>query len=548
MTHENTPQTNAYEPPLDRTEGAPRKSWRSKTPPVAVRILLAGILVVIFVMRTTGFVGDYAMVNVFTFLGILFGGVILSIWFTFFSGFSIRSRALTWVLAIGAFLLAAFSLRVDHVSGELVPRFRLRWSKKPDELLDRPHELAAKASTKLVTTDSDFWQFLGPHRNGRLDNVQLSHDWSTPPKKVWRQSIGAGWSAFSAADGCAVTLEQRGPEEFVTCYEIETGKLLWAHSTKTRHQTIPGGVGPRSSPTIHDGRVYTLGATGELLCLEGDTGEVVWRDNLLARYGVKESEDEKGIAWGRAGSPLIVDDLVVVPAGGPAAGPHVSLAAFDKGTGSLVWQAGDDQISYSSPVLATLSGVRQILSVNEKTVTAHDPATGKQLWQFSWLGNSTQDTNASQPVPVGNNRVFVSKGYGRGAGLFQIEGTTAADLKVNELWTDRTVLKTKFTNVVQYQDHMYGLSDGVLECVDAATGKRNWKKGRYGQGQILGVDDVLLVQAEDGDVVMVEATPDELRELGRFSALEGITWNNLCLQGKKLLVRNAQEAACYELP
>jgi outer membrane protein assembly factor BamB len=553
MSDNSQTPVNAYQSSSETghsESGATRRTWRRKLPPLSVRILLAGVFIAIVAMRMSNFVGDFAMSNVFTFLGLLFAGVILSVWFTFFSDYSIPLRASIWGLGIAAFVLAVFSLRVDHVSGELVPRFRFKWSKKPDEMLDPPVQAAAKTERQLVSTDTDFWQFLGPQRNARVDHVQLSRDWNaSPPQRIWGpQPIGAGWSAFSAAGGYAVTLEQRGPEEFVTCYDIDSGKVLWAHGTRGRHQTVPGGVGPRSSPTIHNGRVYSLGATGELLCLEGKTGEVVWRDNMLSRFGVKEAEDEKGVAWGRAGSPLIVDDLVVVPAGGPAAGPHVSLVAFHKDTGSLAWQAGDDQISYASPVLATLAGIRQILSVNEKTVTGHDPATGKQLWQFSWLGNSTQDTNASQPVPVGQNRVFVSKGYGRGCAVFEIAGSSADALAANEVWSDRTALKTKFTNVVIYRDHVYGLSDGIFECLELSSGKRAWKKGRYGQGQILGVGDVILVQAESGEVAMVEATPDEYRELGRFAAIEGITWNNLCLQGKRLLVRNATEAACYELP
>ena len=152
------------------------------------------------------------------------------------------------------------------------------------------------------------------------------------------------------------------------------------------------------------------------------------------------------------------------------------------------------------------------------------------------------------PVPVGESRVFVSKGYGRGAALFELKLVSGDELAADEVWSDRTMLKTKFTNVVLHNGYIYGLSDGILECVELASGKRSWKKGRYGQGQILGVGDLILVQAETGDVAMVEATPDEHRELGRFPAIEGITWNNLCLQGRKLLVRNAQEAACYELP
>jgi outer membrane protein assembly factor BamB len=284
-----------------------------------------------------------------------------------------------------------------------------------------------------------------------------------------------------------------------------------------------------------------------LQCLDLATGHVVWRDNLLVRYNVPEGSDDQGIAWGRSGSPLIVDELIVVPAGGPARGKKVSLAAFHAITGDLVWEAGESQISYSSPILTTLANVRQVISVNEADVSGHDPQSGTLLWKFEWTGHSTSDANCSQPVPIGVDRLFVSKGYLKGAALWQLKRSEAGSLRPEELWHEPTVLKTKFTNVVVYQDHVYGLSDGTLECVELAAGQRRWKQGRYGHGQILGVGDLILVLAENGELALVEASPERYRELARIEALPGKTWNNLCLAGNRLFIRNAEEAACYEL-
>ncbi len=250
---------------------------------------------------------------------------------------------------------------------------------------------------------------------------------------------------------------------------------------------------------------------------------------------------------GPRNSPLIVDDLVVVPLGGPAQGPWVSLAAFDKTTGRLAWTGGDCQASYSSPVLATLAGRRQILIVNQDYVSGHDPASGKPLWKHPWPGSSSTNASVSQVVPVPGDRLLLSKAYGGGAKLLQLSTAKRDSWQVTKVWSNSRVLRTKFSNVVVHGDHVYGLSDGVLECVELAGGRRVWKGGRYGQGQILGVDDVLLVQAESGEVVLVEAAPAGHRELGRFAALEGKTWNNPSLYGRFLLVRNAEQAACYEL-
>jgi outer membrane protein assembly factor BamB len=517
-----------------------------------VRLIAAGFVLAIGIVRWFTITGDHAIVNLLTVLFGFLACLTLLVWFLFFSGYSRLFRFASVAGLFVALVVSSRLVRVDQVSGELVPVFRPSWSKRADETLApaRPAEPGAVADLATVTSD-DFPQFLGPQRNNRLDNVELSKDWtSNPPDKgkLWRQPIGAGWSAFAVVNGFAVTLEQRGPEELVTCYDSATGRLIWSHATKTRHYTVPGGIGPRSTPTIHGGRVYALGATGEFVCLQGDTGSVLWRTNLLDRYHVPPGEDEKGVAWGRAGSPLMVDDLVVVPAGGPQKGPWVSLAAFHRETGELVWEGGDQQVSYSSPVLTTIGGVRQIVCVHEKSVAGHDPASGKVLWSMEWPGNSTQDASVSQPVLVGEDRLLLSKGYGRGAALVQLSVQEGGAYSFADIWRDTSLLKTKFTNVVLYQGHVYGLSDGILECVELNSGKRQWKKGRFGQGQILGVRDLLLVQAESGEVVMLSATPTGYDELGRFAAIEGITWNNLSLYGKRLLVRNAEEAAAYELP
>ena len=343
-------------------------------------------------------------------------------------------------------------------------------------------------------------------------------------------------------------VEQRGEDELVTCYEIATGKLLWGHREANRHSTVLGGIGPRSTPTVYDGKVYTLGPSGSLLCLEGATGEVVWQDNLLARYNVPPGQDGMAIAWGRSNSPLVVGDLVVVPAGGPKTGPHVSLAAFNRLTGELAWETGDRQVSYASPTLAMLGDQRMIVIVNQDNVSGHDPETGNVLWQTDWPGSSSANANVSQTSLLSDGRLLLSKGYGVGAALWQLTAGSYGTITASVVWENGAALKTKFTNHVIYQGFVYGLSDGIVECLEIGSGKTQWKKGRYGHGQILLVGDVLLVQAESGEVVMLEPTPDKFREITKFKAIDGKTWNNLCLYGDLLLVRNAEEAACYRLP
>lgn len=505
----------------------------------------AGILVLRSRAEVIGF--DYA--NVATFVLMFLALLTLMPLILLRPNVSLRSR----LLAAAAVLLMMSGplllLRLEGFDGRLMPIVNWRWVPE-SQPLERPPEISADAEhVDLATrTPSDFPQFLGPERHPDLPSIELDRDWeSRPPKLLWRQPIGAGWAGFSVVNGYAVTMEQRGENEVVTCYAVESGDVIWAHAHRARHETVLGGVGPRSTPTIDEGWVYALGATGYLRCLDGATGTLVWSDDLLQRCGVTEEQDLAAISWGRAASPLVVGDLVVVPLGGPPHGPCHSLAAYDKRTGELRWLGGDQQAGYASPSLETLCGLEQIVILNESSVSGHRLEDGSVIWSYPWEGQSNADANCSQAVVLPNDRVLLTNR--KEAELVQVSPTGQGTLQAESVWVGRGKLKTKFTNVIVRNGHIYGLSDGILECVELATGRRCWKErqGDYGHGQILGVGDVILVQAESGQVVMVELNPDRLVELGRLHALSGRTWNNPTLFGSLLLVRNASEAACYRL-
>jgi outer membrane protein assembly factor BamB len=514
---------------------------------------------------------DPAVRNLLT---LIFGFVAVAtawVWVVYFSAFSLRARRWLFFGTIGAIAVAVAMFRIVEFTGSMLPTFAFRWGwLSPDHKLDHL-TLTPKEPIDLATaTADDFPQFLGPERSCWIAGPRLSRDWTaTPPKLLWKQPIGAGWSAFAAVNGHAITMEQRGPEEWVTCYEIETGKPVWGHAIEARHENPLGGVGPRGTPTIHEGRVYALGGTGVLRCLDGGTGKLLWSDDLRQRYGVSAASgfagtilDEVVVQWGRAASPLIVDNLVIVPGGGPA-GEVKNLTAFDKTTGRVVWEAENrkedgtaDQISYASAALANVAGRRQVLIVNESTASGHDPETGQRLWSFPWPGGSSSMASASQAVAIDDRRVLLTKGYGGGAELIELSPGEApaggpgseTELTATSVWKSARSLQTKFTNVVIHGGHAYGLSEGILECVDLTDGKRKWKQGRFDHGQILGVGDLLLVLSESGELSLVELNPARFTKLASQSVLAGKTWNNLCLYGRKLLLRNGQEAACYELP
>jgi outer membrane protein assembly factor BamB len=350
---------------------------------------------------------------------------------------------------------------------------------------------------------------------------------------VWRQPIGLGWSSFAIAHGRAVTQEQRGENELVVCYDPFNGRALWAHTNKVRFSEPLGGDGPRATPTLVSNRVYALGATGILDCFALSDGTLVWSRDTLKEAGASN------LVWGKSSSPLVFNDLVVVSGGD--SGPL--LLAFNKNTGALVWRGGNGSSSYASPVLANVGGRTQILSVNAQSVTGHDPEDGAVLWDYPWPGGFPK---CSQPVAIGPDKVFISAGYGVGCALLQLKAQPDGRLETSEVWKNRN-MKTQFANVAVRDGFIYGLDEGILACVELETGKRRWKDGRYGHGQMLLVEDVLLVQMESGPVALVEANPNAFHEIARTPALKSKTWNNPALTGKYLLVRNDQEAICFEL-
>jgi outer membrane protein assembly factor BamB len=295
-----------------------------------------------------------------------------------------------------------------------------------------------------------------------------------------------------------------------------------------------GGDGPRATPTYHDGRIFALGALGELRCIDAATGATVWRRNIL------EDNGAQNLSWGMAGAPLVVDDKVVVLPGG---GRGRSIAAYAKATGEPVWAALDDQQAYSSPMLATLGGVRQIVFVAAARVAAVTPDAGALLWEFPWP--TDMGINASQPLLLGNDRVFVSSGYGQGAAVFEVVGDRGG-FRTRTIWQNLR-MKNKFTSSHVKDGYIYGLDEAILACVDAATGDLKWKGGRYGYGQTLLAGEHIVVLTEDGQVVLVRATPESHQEVSRFPAIEGKTWNHPVIAGGRLLVRNLREMAAFDI-
>jgi outer membrane protein assembly factor BamB len=464
-------------------------------------------------------------------------------WFFLTPRFSARTRLLGLTALIGLAIVGRFTLRIDGaMNGTGLPAFAWRWS-GPSASGIPATAVPAPSSAPTTTRDPrldlaiDVPQFLGAKRDGTAPNPGLATDWTPQaPRELWRRPVGLGWSAFAVVNGRAYTQEQRDTNELVTAYDLLTGTPIWEHADTTRFVEWQGGDGPRATPTVHEGRVYTMGGTGIFNCLDAVTGKPLWQHSVLVENRLGTN------MWASSASPLIVDDLVVVT-GGTGSGP--TLLAYHRLTGVPAWTSGDDSASYASPVLTTLAGRRVILSNNARSVTAIDPSTGKLLLEHVW--GSPKWPKASQPIVLGDDRIFISGGYGMGCQMVRVQANADGTLKAEQVWKGVS-MKTQFNSPALRDGHLYGLDDGLLACVAADTGKRVWKDGRYGSGQTLLVGDLILVQNERGSVHLCAASPAGFQESGAIAALSSKTWNHPTLAGRILLVRNDREAACYELP
>lgn len=410
---------------------------------------------------------------------------------------------------------------------------------KPDYVAvetHRAHQTNTIATKLAFATNNPapYWtDFRGPRRDGHYTERAILTNWPTGGlKALWRQPIGGGYASFVVANGLAFTIEQRRDREAVTAYDVTTGREVWAHSYPAAFDDDfhMGGEGPRATPTWHDGRVYALGASGDFSCFVAESGQILWQTNILA------ASKADNLMYGMCAAPLIVDGMVILL-------PGRSVVACDALTGRQKWRSLADQAAYMSPMVVQLAGRRQLLVVMARRAVGLDLADGRLLWSYPW--EVSYENNIAQPVLVGTNRLVLSAGYGKGAACLELEESTNG-FSVTEIWRNKN-LKNKFTSSVLHEGHIYGLDEDILVCLDAATGERRWKDGRYGYGQLLLADGHLVILGGDGELALVKASPERRIEVARFPALRGKTWNHPAIAGGRLFVRNAVEMACFEL-
>lgn len=498
---------------------------------LAVGLIVVALAAVPRLLHVSIATGGMGMVFYLYALPVLSLGLVL--WAAASRRLAVRPRRAALVATIFVSCGLWALLRTAGVAGDGNWDFSWRWATTPEQqlLAHASDEPSAQPPAPAGATRSAGWPgFRGPGRNSVISGVHIDTDWSTsPPVELWRRSIGPGWSSFAVHGDLIYTQEQRGDDEVVACYNAVTGEPVWQHRDRERFWEAQAGAGPRATPTLHGGRVYTFGATGILNALDASDGTLLWSRNAASDTGVEIP------GWGFSSSPLVVDDLVIVHAG--------ALAAYDLTSGEPRW-FGPVAGSYSSPQLVTIDGVRQIVMLSGDGTTSVAVTGGTLLWQHPWPGGIVQ------PAVTANGDLLLSAGGltgGLGVRRVAVAHSTSG-WTTEERWTSNR-LKPNFNDFVVHQGHAYGFDGSILACIELAAGERSWKGGRYGNGQLvlLADQDLLLVLSEKGELALVRATPDRFSELARFPAIEGKTWNHPVLVGDLLLVRNGEQMVAFRL-
>ena len=379
-------------------------------------------------------------------------------------------------------------------------------------------------------------QWLGPNRDGISLETNLLTEWGvTRPQILWRSSIGDGFSGISIANGRGYTMAAMEGKEYIYCFDILNGQEIWRFQSGEIYLDSMGGHGPRSTPTIEENLLFTMSAYGKIYALDTQSGQEIWSHDLKRKFGGKTPR------WGFSASPLIEENLVLIEVGG---GTNASLVAFDKNNGNIVWKSDNSKIGgYSSPIAITSYGIRQAIFFTGNYLVSVAPKDGTVYWKYPW--ETSYDVNASTPVLIPGDKLFISSGYGVGAATLQMRNKNES-IDVAEVWRSK-VMKNQFGTAVLHDNYLFGFDGRILVCINADTGEEMWKQRGYGQGTLILADNHLIILSDKGNLALAEASPVGFREKLSIQVLNGTCWTVPTLSDGRLYLRSMNEIVCLNI-
>jgi outer membrane protein assembly factor BamB len=385
----------------------------------------------------------------------------------------------------------------------------------------------------LAAVAADWPQFLGPTRNGAAPATAVKN-----PRLLWKKDVGAGFSAPVVVGDMLVLFHRVNNKETIECFNANTGERIWSFDYPTSYRDDFGfDEGPRGTPAIADGRVYTFGAEGVLHAVDFETGKKLWRVDTHSKFGVR-----KGF-FGAAASPLVDGGIVYVNVGGPKG---AGLVAFDAANGNVRWTATNDDAGYSSPIAATIDGTKSILCLTRAGLVAVDSGNGKVRFQFPWRSRSNASVNAAVPIVAGN-LIFLSSSYDTGATLLQVAGN-----QLTKVWSSDEALSNHYATSVYKDGYLYGFHGRqeygqAFRCIEMKTGKVQWSVDGFGAGTVTLMGDKLVVVRESGEFVIADASPKAFSASIKASLLPAVVRAYPAIADGKIYVRNEKSLAGYTL-